>query len=176
MSKLHVGNLVEIRHWIVPDESESDKGKWVTQNRFQNANPNATVRHRNQNWGFLSFIYNGATRTRTGDNIEASLLVSTNQISIDHAYDIVVIDFNKNQHHIKRQVRVDTCLFNDDFTRVVKTLTTEYWIGATMGYDETTVEIQLASAVDSVFAGLPNQYLDETNVGRLPTTSRVTTA
>ena len=175
MAKIHIANFVEVRHWIVPDDDERDNGFWQTQNRFQNANKKS-IRYNDDRWDFLSFIYQGATRTRTGDNIEASLLVSTNQISMDHAYDIVVIDFNKNQHHIKRQVRVDTCLFNDDFTRVIKTLTTEYWIGATMGYDETAVEIQLASAVDSVFAGLPNQYLDETNVGRLPTTSRVTTA
>ena len=44
-----------------------------------------------------------------------------------------------------------------------------------MNYDAETVEITLASAIDAVFAGLPNQYLDEINVGRLPTTARVTT-
>lgn len=175
MAKLHIGNLVEIRHWIVSDNSEEDQGRWVVQNRFQNANPAVSIRHENANWGFLPFIYNGATRTRSGDNLEASLLVSTNQIAMDHAYDIVMIDFNENQHHIKRQVKVQTCLLNNDFTSVVRPLTTEYWIGASMGYSEDSVEILLSSAVDAVFAGLPNQYLDEVTVGRLPTTARVTT-
>ena len=98
MSKIHIGNLVEIRHWIVPDDSEQDEGDWVVQNRFQNANPDAVIPHDNGSFNFLSFIYNGATRTSTGDNLEASLMVSTNQISMDYAYDIVIIDYNKSQH------------------------------------------------------------------------------
>ena len=57
-----------------------------------------------------------------------------------------------------------------------KYLTTERWIGATMGYNEDAVEIGLSSAIDAVFAGLPNMYLTERNVGRLPTTSRINTA
>ena len=65
---------------------------------------------------------------------------------------------------------------NDNFTGVQRVLTEECWIGATMAYDEVAVEIQLASAVDAVFAGLPNMYLDETKVGRLPTTARVQTS
>ena len=84
---------------------------------------------------------------------------------MDYAYDIVMIDSNKNQHHIKRQITVRTCLLNSGFTGVQKVLTTEAWIGASMNYDAETVEITLASAIDAVFAGLPNQYLDEVNVG-----------
>ena len=68
-----------------------------------------------------------------------------------------------------------TCLFNNDFSAVKKTLTLEEWIGASMTYNDEVVEIQLASAIDAVFSGLPNQYLDEINVGRLPTTARVST-
>jgi len=176
MAKIHIGNLVEIRHWIVPDEDESDEGRWRTEDLFQNVNTTETIRYNNKNYDFLSFIYKGATRTRSGDNIESSLLVSTNQISMDKAYDIVMIDFDKNQHHIKRQIIVRTCLMNQDFTTVRQVLTEERWIGATMGYNEDVVEIQLASAVDAVFAGLPNQYLDEVTVGRLPTTARVQTS
>lgn len=176
MAKIHIGNLVEIRHWIVPDEDESDKGSWRTEDRFQNVNTTENIRYDGKNYGFLSFVYRGATRTRTGDNIEASLLVSTNEVSMNKAYDIVMIDFDRNQHHIKRQVIVRTCLMSQDFTSVKKVLTEERWIGATMGYNEDVVEIQLASAVDAVFAGLPNQYLDEVTVGRLPSTARVQTA
>ena len=144
--------------------------------RFQNANLNQNIRHEGENYGFLSFMYQGATRSRTGDNIEAGLVVSTNQISMDHAYDIVVIDWNNSQHHIKRQVRVMTCLMNNDYTAVQKVLTEERWIGASMNYDAETVEITLASAVDAVFAGLPNMYLNAKNVGRLPTSARISTS
>ena len=176
MAKLHIANLVEIRHWIVPDDSEQDNGQWMTQYRFQNANTEKAIRYEGDNWNFLSFIYQGATRTRTGDNIEAALAVSTNQISMDYAYDIVMIDWNSTQHHIKRQVRVLTCLMNDNFDGVQKVLTEEQWIGASMNYDAELVEITLASAIDAVFAGLPNMYLNAKNVGRLPTTSQIRTS
>lgn len=175
MAKIHIANFVEIRHWIVADDSERDEGYWQTQYRFQNANTEQAIQHRGEIYTFLSFIYQGATRTRTGDNIESALVVSTNPISMDYAYDIVVIDFDQNQHHIKRQIKVQTCLLNDDFTEVQKILATEHWIGASMNYDAEMVEITLASAIDAVFAGLPNMYLDENNVGRLPTTSRIST-
>lgn len=171
MSKVHIANLVEIRHWIVSDSSERDEGSWTTQLLFQNCNVDQSINYEGKTWRFLSFIYNGATRTRTGDNIESSLLVSTNQISMDYAYDIITV-----QDHIKRQIVVHTCLMNNDFTAVQKVLTTERWMGATMGYNEDAVEIGLASAIDAVFAGLPNMYLTERNVGRLPTTSRINTA
>ena len=176
MANLHIGNLVEIRHWIVPDASEPDNGTWQTQYRWQNANTTEVIRWDGHDWRFLSFMYQGATRSRTGDNIEAGLVVSTNQISMDYAYDIVVMDWNVHQHHIKRQVIVRTCLLDDDFNAVNKVLTEERWIGASMNYDAEMVEITLASAIDAVFAGLPNQYLDENNVGRLPTTARVSTS
>ena len=171
MAKIHIGNLVEIRQWIVPKNDPYDNGKWVTQNRFQNVNTTANISYSGGSYKFLSFIYKGATRTRSGDNIEASMLVTTNQISMDYAYDIVQKD-----DHIKKQVVVRTCLMNNDFTGVQRVLTEERWIGATMAYDEEIVEIQLASAVDAVFAGLPNMYLDEKKVGRLPTTARVRTS
>ena len=74
MSKVHIGNLVEIRHWIVPDDDEQDEGKWVVQNRFQNANTQSPIKYGGQNYNFLSFLYQGATRTRTGDNLEAALV------------------------------------------------------------------------------------------------------
>ena len=37
-----------------------------------------------------------------------------------------------------------------------------------MGYNEDAVEIKLSSAVDAVFSGLPNQYLDEVTVDVYP--------
>ena len=95
---------------------------------------------------------------------------------MDYAYDIVLINYNQNQHHIKRQVKVQTCLLNNDFTETRKVLSTEYWIGASMGYNEEAVEIQLSSAIDAVFTNLPGMFLNEKNVGRLPTTARVTTS
>ena len=176
MSMVNVSNLVQIRHWIVPDEDKNDDGYYKTVYKFQNVNPNKGIVYGSNTYSFCRFIYNGATRTRTGDNLQASLAVSTNQIAMDTAYDIVLIDFNSKQHHIKRQVIVRTCIMDSDFDKVRHVLSEERWIGASMNYNEDVVEIELASAVDAVFAGLPNQYLDEITVGRLPTTARVQTS
>ena len=178
MSKLHLGNLIEIRHWIVDDGDENDEGRWETQMRYQNANTEQDITFEGKRYPFLSFIYQGATRTRTGDNIEAALALATNQLSMDLCYDIVVIGYDDSQpqHHVKRQVVVNTCLLNNEFTQVDKVLNTEYWIGGSMNYDELTVEVTLSSAIDAVYAGLPNFYLTESMVGRLPTTARVRTS
>lgn len=175
MSKIHIANLLEIRHWVVDDNDDFDNGGWQTQHRFQNANTHGDITYEGETYKFLSFIYQGATRTRTGDNIEAALALATNQISMDYCYDIVVLDYTQQQHHIKRQVVVRTCLMNDDFSSVDKVLNEEYWIGASMNYDEITVEVTLSSAIDAVYAGMPNTYLTEKQVGRLPTTASVRT-
>lgn len=176
MALIHVGNLLEIRHWIVDDADENDEGRWETQNYFQNSNTTDEVIYEGQTYKFLSFIYQGAIRTKTGDNLEAALALAANQISMDYAYDIVNLGYNSSQHHIKRQVIVTTALFNDNHTRVQKVINREYWIASSMNYDQVTVEVTLSSAVDAVFSGLPNMYLTEANVGRLPTTARVRTS
>ena len=54
MAKVHIGNLVEIRHWIVPDEDVNDNGYWVTQDRFQNVN--TTNDHQLWRTGLLVFV------------------------------------------------------------------------------------------------------------------------
>ena len=117
MAKIHIANFVESPSLDRSRRCERDNGIWQTQNRFQNANKKS-IRSTTIAGTFCPSSINGATRTRTGDNIEAALVVSTNQISMDYAYDIVVIDFTEHQHHIKRQVNVQTCLLNDDFTEV----------------------------------------------------------
>ena len=176
MAKIHLANLIQINHWVVDDNDEFDQGRWETKYQFQNANTRSSIIYQGQEYKFLSFIYQGATRTRTGDNLEAALALSTNQISMDYGYDMVVLDYNAQQHHIKRQIVVYTCLMNDEFSGVDKVLNTEYWIGASMNYDEVTVEITLSSAIDAVYSGMPNVYLTEKMVGRLPTTARVRTS
>ena len=52
MAKVHIVNLVEIRHWIVPDDSERDEGRWVTQYRFQNANVDRNIVFENHEYSF----------------------------------------------------------------------------------------------------------------------------
>ena len=73
MAKIHICNFVEVRHWIVPDTSIQDNGTWQTPGALAKRKQLRNPFDDGHDWGFLSFIYNGATRTRTGDNIEPSL-------------------------------------------------------------------------------------------------------
>ena len=141
--------------------------------RFQNANTEQNIRYEGENYPFLGFIYQGATCT---ERRQYPIQPSRQTSSMDFCYDIVSMSYAQPTTHIKKQVVVNTCLLNNEFTQVDKVINTEYWIAASMSYDELTVELTLSSAIDAVYTGLPNFYLTEKMVGRLPTTARVRTA
>ena len=135
--------------------------------------PSGSVEHRFQNsqvgtvingFSYLSFIYQGASKNRTGDNLISGLVMSVNPISMGYAYEAVDAKWN---------VQVDTCVMNDDFSAVQRTLTTEYWVAASMSYDTTTVEIVLSSSLDAVSLVLPNRVFTQELVGFLPTNANI---
>ena len=112
---------------------------------------------------FLSFLYQGAARNRSGDNMESSLILANNAMGMNHAREAV-----DNKYHID----VDTFLMNTDFTPN-KLLTRETWLAASMAYDPTTVEVLLSSAIDAVGANAPNRVLTTAMVGHLPITGTI---
>ena len=69
MAAVRIGNLLEVRKY------NDKKDEWVTDLRFQNTNNDGTVGYEGKSWKFLPFIYQGATRSRTGNNIEAGLIL-----------------------------------------------------------------------------------------------------
>src|SRR5210317_1142305 len=93
------------------------------QHRFQNSKPGQTIRYRGVNWPYLSFIYQGAAKNRSGDNLESQLVMSSNAISMGYAAQAARNRWN---------VRVDSCSMNPSNFTVGRTLTTEYWIAASM--------------------------------------------
>ena len=113
---------------------------------------------------YLSFIYQGAAKNRTGDNIESALVLSANQISMNAVRDAVA-----NQ----RKVSVTTALMSDDFSRKQRDLTIEYWIAASMSYDIETVEVLLSSSIDAVGAAAPTRVLTRGLVGALPVSGNI---
>ena len=52
MSMVNVGNLVQIRHWIVPDEDKNDNGYYKTVYKFQNVNPNKGIVYGTNTYSF----------------------------------------------------------------------------------------------------------------------------
>ena len=131
--------------------------------RYQNGSP-SVVRYRSASYNFLNFIYQGAAKNRTGDNMESAVLLSVNKISMDIGHEAVK----------KRcRVRVYSCVMNQ--AAVSRTLTEENWIASSMSYDFTTLEIVLSSSIDAVGSNAPNRVLSRNLVGALPVTASLST-
>ena len=124
--------------------------------KFQNGRHSPAI----SGFQYLSFIYQGAARNRSGDNMISSLLLATNELSMNYAQQIVI-----NKYHVK----VETWLMTEAFERS-KELTEEQWLASSMSYDPEAIEIILSSAVDAVGANAPNKTLTRDIVGALPTT------
>ena len=131
------------------------------QYRHQNSQPGKKIKLGSQSFSYLSFLYQGAAKSRTGDNLEAALVMSDNWLSKGIAAKAVRNNW---------RVRVDSCVMNSGFTAVSRTLTTDYWLMASMSYDTTTVEILLSSAIDAVGVNGPTRVLTTAQVGALPVT------
>jgi hypothetical protein len=136
----------------------------VVQYRFQNSKPGQLISYRNTSYPFLSFIYQGAAKNRTGDNLESRLVLAANELSMGYAVEAVDRNY---------QVRVDSCSMNPtDFT-VGRTLTTEFWLAAGLSYDPETIEVLLSSGIDAVGSNAPIRVLTTNLVGALPTTAQI---
>ena len=109
---------------------------------------------------YLSFIYQGAARNRSGDNMTSSLLLANSELSMNYSQQIVL-----NKYHVK----VETYLMTEAFERN-KQLTEENWLASSMSYDPESIEIILSSAIDAVGANVPNRVLTKELVGHLPVT------
>jgi|TARA_B100000085_G_scaffold239144_1_gene228984 hypothetical protein len=114
--------------------------------------------------GYLSFYYQGAAKNRNGDNLEAAIVLSANQISMN-AVRQAVAD--------KAAVTVETCVMNSDFTSITRRLTQETWIVTGMSYDAETIEVVLSSAIDAVGVTTPRRVLTQAMVGELPISAAI---
>tara|TARA_R100000655_G_scaffold16968_1_gene36490 strand:+ start:127 stop:612 length:486 start_codon:yes stop_codon:yes gene_type:complete len=132
-------------------------------NKFQNGRISPAI----NNFQYLSFIYQGATRNRSGDNMTSSLILANSQLSMNYAQEIV-----SNKYHVK----VETCLMTEAFEIQLdsnnnkRILTSEIWLASTMSYDPEAIEIVLTSAIDAVGANAPDKVLTRDIVGSLPVT------
>tara|TARA_R100000278_G_scaffold109723_1_gene86776 strand:+ start:1540 stop:2001 length:462 start_codon:yes stop_codon:yes gene_type:complete len=109
---------------------------------------------------YLSFIYQGAARNRSGDNMTSSLILANSELSMNYAQQIVI-----NKYHLK----VETWLMTEAFERN-KQLTEETWLASNMSYNPETIEVVLSSAIDAVGANAPDKVLTRNLVGSLPVT------
>ena len=153
-----LGNIIEL--YSVNNGSERNMG------RYTNAcEPGTTLRYDGSTYSYLSFIYQGAAKNRTGDNLQAALILATNAISTGLAREAV-----NNRYHL----RVWTVVMNPaNKSQVSKVLTEEDWVVASMVYDVEAVEVVLSSSIDAVGANAPTRVLTRDLVGALPVTASI---
>jgi hypothetical protein len=177
MAIVCIGTLLQVRF---------DRGRgWVDEHLFQNCNAveregaDATggkVYYDGRTYDFLNFVYQGATRTRNGDNLQSALVLGSNKISSGYAQKILEGRAETRQGETviyPYQVVVRTCLMKPTFLEVNKVICTEYWNAASMTYDAQTLEILLTSGIDAVSANISNMMLTTKRVGALPTTAQI---
>ena len=151
--------------------------------RFQNADPVNAISFTSPITGFgtgdykyLSFLYSGAAQTKSGDNLEASLILANtstlrngstapNKLSMNYAHDAVDKGWN---------VHIHICKMNTAFTTVEDRISTDSWTVTSMGYDATNIEVMLSTGVDAV-GGNIGRFLTSSLVGHLPITGNIRT-
>ena len=137
---------------------------------FQNGKQGNTPAERTVNgYSYLSFIYQGAAMNRSGDNLEASLILANNPLSMSY-----VKDFVEKKYYIQ----VETFLMTADFDKDTAAknggrLTGEYWLAASFRYDPESIELLLSSAIDAVGANAPQQTLTKKRCAHLPLTGQL---
>ena len=177
MAIVNIGTLLQVRY---------DNGSgWVDEHLFQNCNAvegpegnqtTGTVTYDSRSYEFLNFVYQGATRTRNGDNLQAGLVLASNKISSGYAQKIIEghdVSNNGTTTIMPYQVVVRTCLMESTFVEVKRVICTEYWTAASMAYDVQTLEILLTSGIDAFSANISNMMLTTKRVGALPTTAQI---
>ena len=148
--------------------------------RFQNSEPSTPgISFSDGPFGFgkykyLSFLYSGATQSKSGDNLEASLILANtstlrdgstapNKLAMNYAHDAVDKGWN---------VHVHICKMNTAFTTVEDLISTDSWTVTSMGYDATNIELMLSTGVDAV-GGNIGRFLTSALVGHLPVTGNI---
>lgn len=134
-----------------------------TQLKIQNG-AEGQVKLDGTNYDYLGFVYSGSAVNLTGDNLEASLVFSSNWLTLGYAEKAVMNSW---------RVRVTTCVMKESNWTVANTLTQEFWVVASMGYDDTQVELLLGSGIDAVGANAPTRTLSTALVGQLPVTGAI---
>ena len=128
--------------------------------RYQNGKVGSSV----SGYSYLSFIYQGAAKSRSGDNLQATLVLANNTLAMNVANELVA-DY--------ATVTVENWLMNPSTYSRSRRLTSEVWLVSSFSYDPETVELVLSSSLDAIGTQAPTRVLTRKLVGALPTTGSV---
>lgn len=136
----------------------------VVQHRYQNSKVGEVIRLDGFDFYYLSFLYQGGVKNRTGDNIESELYLAPNKLAMSIVQEAVLNDW---------RVEVSTCSMNPNDFSVGRTLTTESWLCTSFNYDTENLTLLLSSGIDAVTANAPSLRLTSKMVGALPSTGQI---
>jgi hypothetical protein len=128
--------------------------------RYQNGKVGSSV----SGYSYLSFIYQGAAKSRSGDNLQATLVLANNTLAMNVANELVAN---------YATVTVENWLMNPSTYSRSRLLTSEVWLVSSFSYDPETVELVLSSSLDAIGTQAPTRVLTRKLVGALPTTGSV---
>nr|BAR36026.1 putative phage minor tail protein [uncultured Mediterranean phage uvMED] len=131
--------------------------------KYQNAIPNERKEYNAQQYDYLGFIYQGAAKNRTGDNLEANFVLGTNPVSTNLSRELI-----STRHYAE----IATVQFDRDLN-ITRTMSREFWTVASLTYDAENLELVLSSAIDAVGANAPLRTLSRDMVGNLPVTANI---
>jgi len=154
----------------VPSSFADFDGNQVTANSTSGLNKFQNGKHEGvDDYKYLSFIYQGAAMNRSGDNLEASIILANNPLSM-----AFVKEFVQKKYYLL----VETFLMTTDFDKDVAAanggkISGEYWLATGMRYDPESIELLLSSAIDAVGANAPQQILTRKRCAHLPLTGQL---
>ena len=134
---------------------------------FQNFYIHESVAYDGKTYGFIPFSFSGVTINRTGDNLEASLLLANNDLTRSWAdkairerwlvtVDVVAVDADA----------AGAATANDRVHSYVGQVTGGAWQSAQL-------ELKLGTVLDAIGADVPRRNLTQDTVGSLPISSNV---
>ena len=150
-----------IGHFLTLIPNNSSSGRFFFQNFFIGED----VQHDGNTHTFLPFGFSGVSISRTGDNIDASLVFPNTTLS--RPWGTVGI---RNAW----VARVQTLQLNPDNKTAAHTVLYDYsGQVAEGGWDNTTLTMTLNSVIDAVSSTVPHRVLEQSTVGYIPTTTSI---
>ena len=162
MSITPIANFLKLQLHNQKTDQTSPVQKW------QNASFSNLTGPEGGTFAFAPFIYQGAARTKNGDNIESTIVLPPNRLSMNWAWGTAIAT--------TAQAVAYTCLMDQEFSRILKVITEEVWCITSMGYSESSVEIKLTNVIDAVDSNVPFITLNRKRCGNLPVTANIQNA
>lgn len=157
MSVFVIGNFVE---FVFTDNAFGN-----FPGRFQNFFSEGNITFDNKTFALLPFNYQGAQKSKNGDNISSNLTLPANRLTLNWVQEAVTRPC---------MVIVKTYQLTDSY-QPSTLLGDEVWLPTALTYNTQVIEMELSSGIDALGAQSPNLRISREAVGSLPSTGAIRT-